>query len=780
MGNSVRIRKKIGLLCGDVKDDYSRAIIKGAISAARELDVDLIMIPGKYYKMALDAYEYRYEYQFNALYSFANKHNLDALVILAGAIGPFSEDPGNRAYINKFTDKYKGMPVVSVALSIPGWSSIKYDNGNAIKEGIHYLVNEQNCRKIGMVAGALDSEDSLERVNAYREALLVEDLEIDESLIAYGDFTSRSREIIYDFIDKHRNLDAVIFANDVMAKEGYAVMERLGLKVGTDIAFLGFDDVDESVKLIPPLASVKADATGLGYEATKLAVRNCDMRTEKQVVLPTKLVIRESMQRVQTKQNRFIEIFRGNEKEAIDFYEMSQEVFDDLFDRRDTGIDREAAMRLYEPAFNCVTSLFSKKFLQEDDFDALYEEFYNFVLESSKFNLDNTKLIRIFDSIMASLRERYDDTMSKAAINSATTRIYKRMVEILDTKSNEKSDFKTEIYHQTNMIAKSMFAFESGSDQNYRTILNNLGLLGVKNAYLFLFDHSVINLLEDDFRLPKYMYLKACLNGNDVTVPAKTKQKTGTDRLYDVCSDYAGNKRLELLMLDLFCDEEQYGILLCDIPYEYFENVEQVLFQASIAIRMLKLLKNENSVQEQLENSLALLKKNNIELDYLSKRDELTRIYNRRGFYQKGAELLAGENGDKFVMVVYADTDNLKIINDRYGHDEGDFAIRSCSSILSEVLGEYGIVGRIGGDEFAAVALTDHIDLANEVRKNIDRRIKKLNDESDKPYVVRMSVGISVLKWKEDIEIKDLLESADALLYKEKKNRRKEIVKSSL
>src|SRR5439155_15054078 len=89
----------------------------------------------------------------------------------------------------------------------------------------------------------------------------------------------------------------------------------------------------------------------------------------------------------------------------------------------------------------------------------------------------------------------------------------------------------------------------------------------------------------------------------------------------------------------------------------------------------------------------------------LSTRDELTGLYNRRGFFMAAEPLarLAERAGRSFV-IFYADLDGLKGINDAHGHSAGDEAIRDAAWILNQTFRSADIVARIGGDEFAVLA----------------------------------------------------------------------------
>lgn len=162
-----------------------------------------------------------------------------------------------------------------------------------------------------------------------------------------------------------------------------------------------------------------------------------------------------------------------------------------------------------------------------------------------------------------------------------------------------------------------------------------------------------------------------------------------------------------------------------------YETGDFFVNQMSSAAKVINLLKNNAIIQQQLEESLATLKENNIALDTLSKYDALTGILNRRGFFDV-AEKFLQENQKRHIdtLVAYIDMNNLKIVNDRYGHDEGDFSIKKIGELLQEVTAHNGIVGRIGGDEFALIITSERND---NIVKQIYDKFQNFNQKSSKP-----------------------------------------------
>lgn len=124
--------------------------------------------------------------------------------------------------------------------------------------------------------------------------------------------------------------------------------------------------------------------------------------------------------------------------------------------------------------------------------------------------------------------------------------------------------------------------------------------------------------------------------------------------------------------------------------------------------------------------------------------DQLTGLSNRRGFETLGGRLYdIARRIDVPVAVVYADLDNLKPINDDYGHDAGDAALIEIAEILQHTLRESDVIARIGGDEFCALladaAATDAEIVASRIQAAIDDR----NASSEQTFDLAISVGIS-------------------------------------
>lgn len=146
--------------------------------------------------------------------------------------------------------------------------------------------------------------------------------------------------------------------------------------------------------------------------------------------------------------------------------------------------------------------------------------------------------------------------------------------------------------------------------------------------------------------------------------------------------------------------------------------------------------------------------------------DPLTGLLNRRAFLQQGAECLArAERDGSPIAALIFDLDGFKGINDRYGHATGDRVLRRFAEILRATLGEAAAIGRIGGEEFAAVLPDRGIRRATEAAERIRFALASAPgvDEMERPMVTTVSVGVAVRKERGSLAA--LLGEADRAVY---------------
>jgi diguanylate cyclase (GGDEF)-like protein/PAS domain S-box-containing protein len=152
--------------------------------------------------------------------------------------------------------------------------------------------------------------------------------------------------------------------------------------------------------------------------------------------------------------------------------------------------------------------------------------------------------------------------------------------------------------------------------------------------------------------------------------------------------------------------------------------------------------------------------------------DTLTGLFNRRGFITlAGQQLKTACRNEKKLLLFFIDLDGLKVINDTYGHDEGDRALQKTAMILKQTFRESDIIGRLGGDEFAVLVVDDD-ELQKNVLKRLKERIKEESAASDVSYKISMSIGVAEYDPSRPCKVEELMLEADRLMYIQKKEKK--------
>jgi two-component system cell cycle response regulator len=149
--------------------------------------------------------------------------------------------------------------------------------------------------------------------------------------------------------------------------------------------------------------------------------------------------------------------------------------------------------------------------------------------------------------------------------------------------------------------------------------------------------------------------------------------------------------------------------------------------------------------------------------------DELTGLYNRRGFLSIGGQhLKLADRAKREMVLFFADFDHLKQINDTLGHTEGDQALIETASILSDTFRKSDLIARLGGDEFAVLAIEARKNNVESITTRLQKNLEAYNAGEDRSYKLSLSVGASFYDPNEPCSIGELLDRADRSMYERK------------
>ena len=161
------------------------------------------------------------------------------------------------------------------------------------------------------------------------------------------------------------------------------------------------------------------------------------------------------------------------------------------------------------------------------------------------------------------------------------------------------------------------------------------------------------------------------------------------------------------------------------------------------------------------------------EIRSLSMTDELTGLYNRRGFTMLAEqEFKLAHRKKRRMLLFFGDVDDLKAINDAFGHAQGDLALKEVSAILKEIFRVADIPARIGGDEFVVLAVDASRESAETIANRMQAALERRNQQGDQPYQLTLSMGIVPYDPEVPCSVSELVAQADGVMYQRKQARK--------
>jgi diguanylate cyclase (GGDEF)-like protein len=197
--------------------------------------------------------------------------------------------------------------------------------------------------------------------------------------------------------------------------------------------------------------------------------------------------------------------------------------------------------------------------------------------------------------------------------------------------------------------------------------------------------------------------------------------------------------------------------------------------RVEVGIRIVDLQRSLAQRVAELEQALGELKQAQETLRNLSLTDDLTGLYNRRGFFTLADQhLKAARRANKEASLIYTDMDGLKAINDTHGHDEGSKALREIAAILRRTFRSSDIIARIGGDEF--VILETYAGRADTQSSSarLQENLRRHNAQQLHSYELSLSIGIVRGGLDDYPTVEALLTRGDELMYEEKRSKQRQ------
>jgi len=726
----------IAFLINQFYNTYNNIIWRNVVEITKKRkDLNLLFFMGKELLTP-----YRGDIHYNSIYSLINKNVIDC-VIIGAPTGTFVE---NEVFTN-FIKKFEPIPVVTFAFQAENYPAVLVNGKKGIIEAIDHLVNVHNVRNIAFIKGPEYSQEAYERFEAYLEGLKKHGIKFDENLVVPGNFAkdrgyNGAKEII---LERKLPPEAIICANDEMALGALNFMIEQKIPVPDKIKIIGFDDIVEVKLCYPPISSISQPFKQQMEKVIEIALNLIEGKeVEKVTILDTKFIPRTSCG-----------CFENDEESTkLEFYEkydvqplikMSETLIDKLTENLDFYFENTIKSKDDDFINYCRYAL-NLLFLENVDTDSFKERVSNFIANKIEFYKNDETISKLGNEILNNFRVIVKDYEKRIAIN-------------------------TIFLERNQRITLELIGQELSTSFNLRKLASNikrhLDELGIKNFLLCLYEGKVKWDKRIDYKIPENARIIL-----DIRDGKEIKHKNNiikTENLFP--KDFLSGDNTQGAIIPLFFSEDQFGyfILYPLLPDNLiYETIQKYI---SNSIKGYKLITSEKSIKNKLIETAKKLKEANKQIEKLAILDELTGLYNRRGFMTIATHLIElARRRKRDFLLFYIDMDKLKYINDTFGHKEGDVAIKAVGNILKKTFRQTDILARFGGDEFVVLAVDCSIDELSAVEERLKNNLDSYNETSAKKYTLSFSYGVAPYDRDKFHSIYQLLEEADKNLYKAK------------
>lgn len=767
-------------------DIYQTRILSDIGSVAKEFDINLICFVAGRLGSPFD-----WERSRNILFDFIRREQLDGLILI-----PSVNIFGTEHNVLDLLTRFDGIPVVTVNDQYDGYHCISVDNQAGMRQIVDHIIEAHGRRRIVFIRGPEENGEANARFEAYRMSLANHGIGYDSMLVFPGlmAFDSGS-DAVDKLLDRNIDFDAIIAANDNMAIGAMIELEKRLGKIPDNLSIAGFDDTDASRCL--DLTTVKQSF----YEHARTAVtvllqiirgEKAPLSTE----IPTEMVLRTSCGCMS---NRSTYVLNNVDSEN-NFSSTDEHIENGMLTEIRSLLDAVVLeksidnTKLYEYVDHLWTALQENVKPDAAEFLNTWKFLTMWVMEK-RINL--TLLHDILSVLRKYVYMRPNESTTIRHIEDIFQVARIQLCEV-DNRAKASLSYQSALQiNRSNQISEALIA-ELNIDNQMHLLADGLPELGIHQCYIVLYEDPHHPL--EYARLIQAFSHKRCyvLDRNGLRFP--TLNLLPDDVIMDMRKE-----RFNVVVQALHHGDNQMGYVIFGFDGPINNTYEIMRYRLSIALKGTLLIENirgqagslERQVVErtqdlsrinqqlhkeiakrmdtegQLKNVLRKLADYNQELRHRSIRDELTGLYNRRGFMEMGSKVFsqAQTSGDGF-LILFADLDNLKQINDRHGHSEGDRALIQTARIFDQFFAENDIIARLSGDEFTIIMPEAAPKDLEGIRQQMDQCFEETVRHSPKPYKISISIGGVYYNPDSGLSFEDLMRMADESLYKEKMRRK--------
>tara|TARA_B100000401_G_scaffold431553_1_gene367751 strand:- start:62 stop:922 length:861 start_codon:yes stop_codon:yes gene_type:complete len=280
------------------------------------------------------------------------------------------------------------------------------------------------------------------------------------------------------------------------------------------------------------------------------------------------------------------------------------------------------------------------------------------------------------------------------------------------------------------------------------------------NIYILTLDDTVFTDLKNGFSKTSYMDVNSCrLNDIDSLIDRIDNHQ---DVDVALISDEIVNK-VSYNMID------REIVKARNVPYLIINTSDKILMDAIHSNAQDIILLNNLDIDRAVWSILHSLERNKMinRLYEDSIEDQLTKLYNRRGFLALAKDSIRLMDSPNY-HIVFIDMDKMKIINDKLGHDIGDNALKEATNILTSSFREADIISRYGGDEFVVFISDVDKSIIEKIENRILDKVATFNEQNKYDYNLGLTLGWSKYDSNKNQSLQEVINDADQDMYNNK------------
>lgn len=741
----------IGVLLGTLEEPCQSQILSGLAQFSKTQNIHLLTFVG-----ATINCTHQYLHNYDLLTSLMKASQLDVLIMMTGAMSSVLTPEE----IALFTEEYKDIPIISISTPLPGCTNILIDNYSGMMGIMEHLITIHHCQKLAFVCGPTGHDEADARLHSFKESLSKYNIPLDSRLILPGNFSMSSGEdavqTLWDDYGIHP--DAIVCVDDSTACGVVNALKKRNISVPSSVLVTGFDDSLDAKTCMPPLTTVNQPFYDLGVKAGQMSLKLLkENPTPTTLYIPTHTVIRESCgcsefihldPSISHEFSNYINSCIDSQKGAMEFilsYILSS-----------CTLSSSTVQELKD----ILSFIFMNIHLDEQVMSSSFWTKIRSTLFSFSFQGIRIDTLNTFISLLIYCYEKYmytDNTYKTKYICQSFNSLLNDLEQAL-AKSESREDY---LYNFRLRQTTQKLIASFNKELMFDVIEEGLKELGIHQCFLVLLENE-----DSDLEIPHLVFGYV----HDTRLPDELLKPFNSSYLLPNAHLLA-TPGASHLILPLLPTQDRFGYMICEyntLDHSVFETLRSHI---GSGLSSALLYEKEQIAQSTLND---LLLQTNCTLKSTAERDELTSLYNRRGFMDISSTFFEAIHKEKQDGILFfMDLDALKLINDRYGHLEGDTAIIQTAQILLEVFDSIGYVGRIGGDEFTAFIPYYSGEMIPIFRSKLMHLFNHYNATSGKPYQLSISIGTATHKNNPDVSFRELLNISDMELYLEKQTKYK-------